>query len=1220
MRNCVVISAVALSMLIACLGGFAASAQEGGPRPPAAETVKPALSKKWADTLSWRSIGPACMGGRIVALAVYEADPTVWWAATASGGLLKTTNNGITFVHQFDGERTVSIGDVAVAPSDPNIVWVGTGESNPRNSVSWGDGVYKSTDGGATWKRAGLSKIFQTGRIVIHPENPEIVYVGALGRLWGPNEERGLFKTVDGGKTWKKILYIDKKTGVVDVQLKPGDPDTVVAATWERGRDGFDTNDPKTKWGPGSGLYRSIDGGDNFVRLTVGLPSCNVGRIDVEYFRGDSKVLFALVESEKVGQEPENAPWMGISGEDVDVGARLTKITDDGPADKAGLEVGDIVISVEERPVLSYRDLLREMRRYLADDTVKITLSRDRKIVGVELTFSRRPGSEEDKAKEGGKEAKPGGKETEQKRRKTRSTFSSGLGGQRENVQEQQGKDGHEFGGLYRSDDGGDSWTRINSVNPRPMYFSQLRVDPTDASRIYVLGISLYRSKDGGDTFTADGGRGVHVDHHALWVDPRDGRHMILGCDGGVYVTCDRMENWDRLCHAAIGQFYHVTVDSRPNYRVYGGLQDNGSWGGPIRSRSGAGPINEDWSCIGWGDGFVCRVDPDDPDLVYYESQGGSMGRINLRTGDRGSMRPRAPRGTRYRFNWETPYILSHHNSRIFYCAGNYVFRSLDRGDGLKAISPEITATDRGSATALAESCFDADVLYVGTDDGALWRTRNGGHDWDNLFDLPDVKEKKKPKKKRKASQRGGGGGRAIATVNAGEEKKTEEPGAEPRAEPSGKTVENTPALPDDPVTGTWEGTPTEVEAAQGAGDFTITLALAKDRKKVTGSFLSERTDGEIVDGRYEAETGALTLDFETNRMTLHVTAILKGSDMTGTVEVGDGIYSLEFEAKRLPAGAGKGDGDSGKKEKDVDAAPDDGHEWKRIGELMPGPRWVTCLEPSRHKRGRVYVAFDGHRSDDDKPYILVSENNGADWRSLTKNLPLYAGSVRVVREDIENADILYLGTEFSAWVSIDRGATWTSLNGGLPTVAVHEFAQHPTAGEIVVATHGRSLWVLDATPLRQMTAETMAETSYLFEPNKVRYFRTEPRRGTQNRIFTGKNPPSEARIFYFIGKKARKVSLEITDQAGELIRKLEGETGIGLHRATWDLRRPAPEGNRNSYRRRGSRVPPGNYIVAFTVDNRTLTQTLVVEGDPDYPDARLWGEEYDSLMEGARR
>jgi len=223
-----------------------------------------------------------------------------------------------------------------------------------------------------------------------------------------------------------------------------------------------------------------------------------------------------------------------------------------------------------------------------------------------------------------------------------------------------------------------------------------------------------------------------------------------------------------------------------------------------------------------------------------------------------------------------------------------------------------------------------------------------------------------------------------------------------------------------------------------------------------------------------------------------------------------------------------------------------------------------------------------------------------------------------VVREDIENGDILYLGTEFSAWVSIDRGSTWTSLNGGLPTVAVHEFAQHPTAGDIVVATHGRSLWVFDATPLRQMTAETMAETSFLFEPNKVHYFRTEPRRGTQNRIFTGQNPPSEAQIFYFIGKKARKVSLKVTDQAGDLIHELKADSGIGLHRVAWNLRRPAPEGGRNSYRRRGSRVPPGSYIVALVVDNRTLTQTLVVEGDPDHPAAKLWGEEYDTLMEGS--
>ncbi len=258
------------------------------------------------------------MSGRITALAVYEKDPNTWWVASASGGLVKTVNNGVTFEHQFDREATVSIGDVQVAPSDPNIVWVGTGEANPRNSVSWGDGVYKSTDGGKTWKNMGLKQTFQIGRMAIHPADPNIVYVGALGRLWGPNDDRGLYKTTDGGETWAKVLYVDDKTGVIDVQMDLKNPDTLLVATYERQRDGFDGNDPATKFGPGSGVYLTKDGGQSFQRVTKGLPDGNLGRIGISIYRKDPRQIYLVLEAEKIGQVPENAGYAGIRGEDAD--------------------------------------------------------------------------------------------------------------------------------------------------------------------------------------------------------------------------------------------------------------------------------------------------------------------------------------------------------------------------------------------------------------------------------------------------------------------------------------------------------------------------------------------------------------------------------------------------------------------------------------------------------------------------------------------------------------------------------------------------------------------------------------------------------------------------------------------------------------------------------------------------------------------------------------
>jgi photosystem II stability/assembly factor-like uncharacterized protein len=1014
-----------------------------------------ALPQDWTKAFHWRCIGPAAMGGRITAISVYEADPCIYWIATASGGLLKTTNNGTTFEHQFDHEATVSVGDVCVAPSDSNIVWVGTGENNPRNSVSYGDGVYKSTDGGKTWKNMGLQKTFQIGRVVIHPKNPDIVYVGALGRLYGPNPDRGLFKTTDGGKTWEKVLFVDDKTGVIDIAMRPSEPETLLVATWERQRDGYDSHrgeppsaegydgyDPIKKWGPGSGIYKTTDGGKSFKKLSQGLPTSSLGRVGFSWYRTDPKVVYLILDCEKIGMgTPPSRTFLGIQGEDDKGGAKITQITAASPAAKAELKVGDVIKAVDKQAIPTFLQLTEEIRKHKPDDKLVFAVSRGNEMLDITVALGTRPLDEEqrqnpqsagrllgafgsdaegggvqvqrvlpessaakagvvegdiiqelDKKAVGGirdlflqlRERKEGDKFTLKVLREGESKeltvtlvgSSSGpqgssrtrpwgfaYGGQRENVQDQQGPNSHEYGGVYRSSDAGDSWTRINSLNPRPMYFSVLRVDPSDEKYIYVGGISLSRSSDGGKTFKADGGNGVHPDQHALWIDPRDGRHMIVGCDGGFYATYDRMSHWEHLNHMAIGQFYHVAVDNRRPYRVYGGLQDNGSWGGPSHCLAGSGPINEDWISVAGGDGFVCRVDPFDPDVVYFESQDGNMGRRNLRTGERGFIRPRqAPGSTPYRFNWNTPFILSNHNPHLFYCGGNYVFRSVKQGDDCRIFSPEITRTKRGSATAIAESPRNPDILWAGTDDGYLWVTRDGGKQWTNVSE--------------------------------------------------------------------------------------------------------------------------------------------------------------------------------------------------KVG--LPGPRWVSSIEPSRFADGRAYVAFDAHRSDDDEPYIYVTEDYGQTWKSLRSNLPI--GSTRVCREDIKNPNLLFAGTEFGAWVSVNRGVGWTKLNNNLPTVAVHEFAIHPAAGEVVIATHGRSLWVLDITPLRQMTKEVLAASAHLYEPNTVVRWRSEPSRGSMygngSRLYAGENPPTGAQIYFSLTKKAEKASIKIVDIAGKTVRELEAKTEPGFHRVTWDFAR----------------------------------------------------------------
>ncbi len=1108
----------------------AAAAQEG-------------LPSAWVKELHWRCIGPAAMGGRITSISVFEADPSTYWVATASGGLLKTVNNGTTFTHQFDHEATVSIGSVCVAPSNKDIVWIGTGENNPRNSVSYGDGVYKSTDGGKTWTNMGLKKSFQTGKIVVHPTNPDIVYVGALGRLYGPNEERGLYKTTDGGKTWNRILYVDDKTGVIDILINPNDPEQLLVATWERMRDGFDSHpgndmppaegydryDPIKKWGPGSGIYKTTDGGKNFKKLTAGLPSCELGRVGLDCFRKDPNHVYAIIDCAKIGMgTPPVAVFLGVQGEDAE-GAKLTQITENSPASKAGLKANDVVKAVDKKEIKTYTELAEIIRGKKKDDKLTLTVLRDKETKDIVVTLEERPVDMENQIPEAFRNAMllgaqgedveggvklerilPDGaadraglkegdviKSVDKKATTTFEQLAEALrgkptgtkvtlqvlrdnaaqdvaytvqqpqqpaggrggrggrgggtggptrtrpysymyGGQAPNVQNRQGPNSHEYGGLYKSTDFGETWTRINSLNPRPMYFSQVRVDTQDEKILYILGIQMHRSTDGGKTFRIEANSGVHDDRHAMWIDPKDGRHMIVGCDGGFYQTYDRGEHWDHLNHLAIGQFYHVCVDSRSPYRVIGGLQDNGSWSGPSHSLAG-GPINEDWYMVGGGDGFVCRVDPNDPDIVYYESQDGNVSRRNLRTNQGASIRPReggpgggrqggggggrgsrgSASGSQSRYNWNTPFILSSHNPRIVYVAGNHVYRSVKSGDEMKSISPEITRTKRGSATALAESPRNPDVLWVGTDDGFLWISRDGGAKWDNV-----------------------------------------------------------------------------------------------------------------------------------------------------TEKVG-----------------------------------------------LPGPRWVATIEPSRFEEGRCYVCFDAHRSDDDEPYIYVTEDYGQSWKSLRGNLP--TGSSRCLREDIVNRNLLYLGTEFAAWASIDRGKSWTKINNNLPTVAVHEFAQHPTAGELVAATHGRSIWILDVTALRQITPDTVKAMATLYQPNTAMIWHSEPAKGSSiygngSRKFVGENPAPGAQIFYSLSQKAQKVNLKVLDFAGKTVWETNNaKTDAGLQHVSWNLRRGGAGGGRGGRGGGGgfggggrggfggAPVSAGMYRVVLTVDGTEFSQGLKVEIDP---------------------
>lgn len=554
------------------------------------------------DSIPGRELGPTTMGGRVSQLAVYEKEPRIFYTATASSGLWKTTNAGITMEPVFYKEKYVALGAVAVSQNDPDIVWVGTGEQNSRNSTSYGGGVYRSTDGGESWEYLGLKETRQISKIRIHPTNENVAYVAALGGLWGYNEERGVYKTTDGGKTWSKVFYVDDKTGAIDLIMTPGKPDELTVAMWERRRWPY-------RWesgGPGSGLFRTTNGGRDWNQITDGMPEGDIGRIGMDVMQGNPNVWVATIEA-----------------------------MDDGR-------------------------------------------------------------------------------------------------------------------GTYRSTDGGSSWEKVNDLNPRPFYFSMPRQDPVDEDRIYVPAVNFHYSTDKGENFRTMR-MNVHVDYHGMWINPKDNNHMIVGSDGGVSQTRDRGQTWEHLDYLRAAQFYAIGVDMRKPYYVYGGLQDNGTWGGPTQA-FGGGVTTADWYFITGGDGFHAQVDPTDWRIIYSESQGGALRRTNQKTGESAFIRPRPPRGTRYRFNWSAPILISPHNPHTIYFAGQFLFKSVDRGDNWKTISPDLTLNDpkmqeRGGGVTpedtgaerhntiitIGESPLEQGVLWVGTDDGKVWLSRDDGDNWTDL-------------------------------------------------------------------------------------------------------------------------------------------------------------------------------------------------------------------------------------------------------------------------------------------------------------------------------------------------------------------------------------------------------------------------------------------------------------------------------------------------------
>lgn len=558
--------------------------------------------------LKFRSIGPALTSGRIADFAVNLNNYSEYYVATASGGVWKTTNAGTTFKPIFDSQGAYSIGCVTIDPANSNVVWVGSGENNNQRSVAYGDGVYKSEDGGATWKNVGLPNSEHIGRIIIHPENSNVVYVAAIGPLWKEGGERGVYKTTDGGKTWTQVLKIDEHTGVNDIVMDPRNPDVLYAAAHQRRRSDY----AYVSGGPGSGMYRTTDGGKNWEKINNGLPAADIGRIGLAISPADPEYIYAIVEAAK-------------------------------------------------------------------DE------------------------------------------------------------------------------GFYRTTTRGAKWEKMSNHQTGGNYYNEVIADPKNKDRVYTMGYAISISNDGGKTFNPIGEQSKHVDNHALWVNPNDPNHMRNGCDGGIYETWDGAKTWQFKANLPVTQFYKVEVDNtEPFYFVYGGTQDNFSLGGPSRTRSENGIVNDDWFVTQGGDGFESAIDPQNPNIVYAQYQHGGLTRFDKATGENIGIQPQPRKGEKqYRWNWDAPLLTSAHKAGRIYFAANKVFRSDDYGNTWQVISDDITrnldrnklplmgkvwgidATGKndgtapyGTMSALSESPKNENLIVAGTDDGLVQVTTDGGKTW----------------------------------------------------------------------------------------------------------------------------------------------------------------------------------------------------------------------------------------------------------------------------------------------------------------------------------------------------------------------------------------------------------------------------------------------------------------------------------------------------------
>lgn len=850
--------------------------------------------------LPFASIGPTIMSGRVVAFAVNPNNPIEFYVGYASGGLWYTNNNGTSFTPILDSSPTQNVGCVAVDWQNGTI-WVGTGEVNASRSSYAGIGLLKSIDKGKTWQNVGLTDSHHISSILINPANPDEVVVGAVGHLYSKNEERGVFKTTDGGKTWKKTLFINDQTGIIEISTNPKNFNTMYAMAWDKDRKAWHFEGS----GPGSGVYKSTDAGTTWTKISTensGLPvGKGMGRMGAVVV--DDNTVYLIVDNQFHRKEEPKKEETDILAKDdfktMNVAAFLA--LDDKKLDQF-LKMNGFQ---EKYRAQNVKQMVRvgtvkpeDLAKYLEDANSQLF---DTPVIGAE---------------------------------------------------------------VYKSTDSGKTWQKTHEGFLDDLYYSygyyfgKIHVDPNDSNKIYVYGVPILKSSDGGKTFESIDAENVHVDHHALWINPKMPGHLIDGNDGGVNISYDGGKTWIKNNAPAVGQFYSVNVDHEKNYNVYGGLQDNGVWVGPHDYEANPGWLQNGkypYDFLLGGDGMQVQIDNRNSEIVYTGFQFGNYFRLDRAKDTTIYIQPKHDLGeSPYRFNWQTPILLSPHNQDILYLGGNKLMRSMNRGDDWTAISEDLTQGGKpgnvayGTLTAISESPFRFGLLYAGSDDGLVHVSKDAG-------------------------------------------------------------------------------------------------------------------------GR-----------------------------------------------------------------------------WTKISDSFPKDLWVSRVVASSHKKERVYVALNGYRWDDFKPYVYVSENYGATWKDIGGNLPI--SPVNVIKEDPVNENLLYLGTDNGAYVSFNKGESWEVFSKELPNVAVHDLVIQPEAKQLVLGTHGRSLYVADISLLQKLNSKTMGEI-VLAEMETINF---SPRWGSKFSTWGEVYEPKPKIQFY--SPQSGKATITITSEDGKQLQQWDVNAEKGVNVLEYDL------------------------------------------------------------------